>query len=254
MALTAPSMFLYGYEITEYNRSLDFRASFGGPEKQATLTLGYYSLTGLMEEIKTQMEAADPANEYTITANRAVAGGTQNRVTISTDGGYLNLLFLSGTRNATTCATILGFIKADRTGATSYTGNSSSGTPVVPNLLGYNFLPPEYMRKNFGSVNVSASGVKEAIVYAIQKFWQVQFKYIPKTTATTEWVNLMTWMMLQRPIEFTPEITSPTVFYDGTLESTGADGRGLGFTLSEMLPQFPHHYDTGLMKFRVREG
>jgi hypothetical protein len=58
-------------------------------------------------------------------------------------------------------------------------------------------------------------------------------------------------MIQQRQFEFTPDLTAPTIFYDVTLESIPADGKGLGFMGMEMLPDFPFQYDTGLMKFRV---
>ena len=57
--------------------------------------------------------------------------------------------------------------------------------------------------------------------------------------------------MQQKSLEFTPEISDPNVFYEGTLEQSTADGKGLAFTAKEMLPDFPNLYDIGLMKFRV---
>lgn len=253
MALSSPSLFLYGFQVTELNRSLDFKISGVGPEKQATLTIGYYSLTSLSDEIKRAMEAADLTNTYTVSVDRTISGGTQNRVTISTSGAFLSILFGTGSRVASSCSSLIGFLPADYTSTTIYTGSTSAGTPLIPNQLGYNFIPETLMRKQFGSLNISSSGVKEAVVFATQRFWQVQFKYIPKSTATGSWTPLMVWMTLQRLIEFTPEISLPTTFYEGTLESTSADGKGLGYTLTEMLTQFPNLYDTGLMKFRIKE-
>lgn len=251
MALTAPSRFLYGYEITPNNSSLDFRAVLSGPILQATITLGYYSLTSLMEEIKRQMQAVDTAHVYTVSADRSVAGGTQVRVSIQTNGTYLDLLFASGPRTFTTIAPMLGFLTVDRTGSTSYQSQGTSGIVVITTLYGYNYLNSDHLRKNFGVVNVSASGQKETITFGLQRFWQVQFKYIPSNEWNTNWVNLMTWMIRQRRIEFCPEITSPNTILEGTLESTGEDGKGLAYRATEMLPDFPNFYDAGLMRFRV---
>lgn len=253
MALTSQSLFLYGFQVTEFNRSLDFKAASNGAELKATLTMGFYSLSSLANEIKVQMQAVDPTRTYTVSVNRNVLSGTENRVTISTSGTYLSLLFGSGTRKASSCASLIGFSGTDKTGATSYTGTASAGTALLSNRVGYNYTPPELMQKNFGSVNVSASGAKEAIVWGVQRFFQVQFKYITKPQALYEWSALLNWLMLQRAIEFTPEVSSPNTFYDATIESTEGDGKGLGFTIKEMLPSFPDLYDTGLLKFRVRE-
>jgi hypothetical protein len=108
------------------------------------------------------------------------------------------------------------------------------------------------MRKVFGNVNVSASGQKEAIVFNVQKFFQVEFRYEPKTKVKTQWAPALEWMIQQRPIDFTPEISAPTVFYESTLEKTGADSKGLSYQMDEMLPQFPNFYKTGILTFRQR--
>ena len=110
------------------------------------------------------------------------------------------------------------------------------------------------MKKNFGSLNVTASGAKEAIVFSTQYFFQVQFKYMPEAQIIYGWQQLMTWMIAQKPLDFTPRISSPTVFYDCTLESTNEDGKGLAYKIMEMLPNFPGVYDLGLMKFRLRSA
>ena len=250
MALRAQSLLLYGFQVTVNNRSLDFKTAAMGSEKQATLRLGYYSLTSLMTEIVRAMNEADPSNTFNATANRTFNSGRENRVTISTSASYLSLLFLTGTRNASSCRTLIGFNNTDYTGLTSYQGNSSAGIAVVSEKVGYNYMGPEFIKKVFGAVNVSADGSKESIVFQVQKFLQVQFKYEPQAKVISQWQGLFTWAIQQRPYEFTPEITTPTTFYEVTLESTGADGKGLGFEIKEMLPNFPFDYDTGLIRMR----
>jgi hypothetical protein len=252
VALKAKSLFLYGYRIDETNNSLDFRAVLSGPELRATLTIGYYSLSSLMVEIKRAMQAVFSTNAFTVSANRTLSFGTQNRVTITTSGTYLDLLFLTGTRNGTNCAAIIGFNVADYTGSTSYTGFTSSGTIVIPPFQGHDYLSPDLLRRNLGSVNISTNGEKEAIVFNIMKFWQVRFKYI-SVAELTPWVSLMTWMSLQKLIEFTPEITSPNSFYEGTIEQSSEDGKGFGYRLAEQLNVVPDLFETGLMRFRLRE-
>ena len=252
MALSSKSLFLYGLQVTTLNRSIDFKTSLGGVQLNATLTLGYYSLTDLMKEIKNAFESADPYNTYTVTADRTISGGTQNRVTISTSGSYLSLLFSSGSRNATTIAPLIGFAIADQIGATSYTGITSSGSVVQSTLAGYNYLSTNHIKKVFGSLNVSTTGQKEAVVFQVQEFFEIQFKYEPLIKIDLEWSPLLVWLIQQKPIEFTPEITSPSVFVVCTLEKTGADGKGLGYHLKEMLPNFPNLFDLGLMTFRKK--
>jgi tRNA A37 threonylcarbamoyltransferase TsaD len=250
MALSAPSLFIYGLEITQQNSSIDFRAVSLGPVLMATLNVGFYSLTSLAVEVVRALQAVDPAHSYACTVDRTVDGGKQNRVTISTSSTYLDLLFAGGARSASTTALILGFPKVDQTGATSYTGTSTAGTRLITDRPGYNFLPVEFSKENFGKVNVSASGLKEAVIYSIQQFWQVQFKYIKSADVFSDWQFLMTWMIQQRPIDYTPELTTPTRVFTGSLEKTPASGQALSFKFTEMLPEYPNIYDTGLMVFR----
>ena len=252
MALSNPSLFLYGFEVTNQNASLDFRAMSLGPILQATLNNGFYSLSSLAVEIVRAMQAVDSANTYTVLVDRSIAGGTQNRVQISTSGSYLDLLFLTGPRAASTCAPLIGFNQSDYTGLLTYTGSFSAGTPLIPNWTGKQYLAPDFWQKVFGQVNVSASGVKEAIVFNVQKFFQVQFQYIPSATWSSAWTPLFNWMIQQREIEFTPDITMPSEFFECTMETSSADGKGLAFKAREMLSEtMPNLYDTGIMSFRL---
>lgn len=251
MALTARSTILYGYQITDLNSSIDFKAAVTDTSARlATLEHGYYSLTSLMTEIVRALSALDNVNTYTVTANRTIAGGTQNRITISSSGSFFELLFATGPRVASSVASLIGFIPTDRTGASSYLGNTSTGIQFTTTMPGYTYLGPDYFQKVFGSVNVSASGQKEAIVFNIQNFVQVEFKYEKKLQAETNWIPFLQWAIQQKPYEFVPDITSPSLFYEVTLEKSSADGKGLAFTMNEMLPNFPNVYTTGQLVMR----
>lgn len=254
MALKAQSLFLYGLTVTPLNSSLDFQSVAFGPIRMATLTVGSYTLSGLMTMISAAMTAADPGNVYTITANRTISGGTENRVNILSPTGFLSLLFLSGPRNATSCDSLIGFPHVDQLGSDNYTGTATAGTSLLSTLVGYSYLPPDLFRQVFGSLTVSASGVKEALVWSVQQFLQVQFQHEPEAKTLSEWQPLMTWSIQQQPFEFTPEVNVPTVFFQVTLETTASDGKGLGFRMEEMIPDFPFYYKTGMLKFRKIPG
>lgn len=254
MALSAKSLFLYNYQITAFNSSIDFRTVSMGPILQATLRLGFYSLSSLSREISRALTAADPSNEFVVTADRNILAGLENRVTIEcTSSPYLDLLFLTGPRAASSVCSLIGFLQLDKTGSTSYTGSFTSGTIMIPTLVGYNYLADQFHQKQFGTVNVSASGIKEAIVFQTQRFIHVKFKYEPKAKVLSDWFPFMQWASRQRLFEFTPEITDPNTFYEVTVETTSADGKGLAFKFSEMLPEFPNHYDCGELMMRVNE-
>lgn len=251
MALKSRSLFIFGLQVSESNRSIDFRIAPGGDEKQATLPIGYYSLSGLLVAIKSALEVADLTNTYTVTADRTVSGGQENRITIATSGSHFELLFATGTRSASAVASLVGFTATDKTGATTYTSTSSAGQTVVSPFPGNAWKSPAVYKKNFGVLNITPTGRKEAIVYSTQRFWQVRFEYIPESQLDS-WVELMTWLISQKEIDFTPEIAFPEVFYQGSLEGTPDDPSGLAFSLNET-PRGTGLYDTGVLKFRVKE-
>ena len=252
MALRQKSIFWYGISVTSTNRSIDFRTSSGGAIFQATLTLGNYTLTGFINEIKTQLKAANPTTTFTVSLNRTFST-TANRLTLGSSTGFFELLFFTGPRAASSAAVLMGFTATDKTGSSSYTSTSSVGTYLIPEYKGYTYLSPDFMHNVFGALNISARGDKEAIVWSVQKFFQVEFKYEPETKVITEWLPFMDWLIQQRPIEFVPDLTIQNTFYQATLESSSADGKGLGYVMKEMLPDFPFNYQTGVLKFRQKE-
>lgn len=255
MALQQKSLLLYGLQVTALNASLDFVVAMSGPTTlQATIPVGYYSLGDLMEAIVTAMAVVDTVNTYTITANRTYSNGTANRVTIATSGTYLSLLFASGPRTVSTIAPLIGFTVADQTGALTYTGTSSAGTILEPVWWGKNYQDVNMLRTNFGSLNISANGTKEAIIYQIQEFFEVQFDYEPYVNIAASWMPFMTWAIQQSAFEWTPDITAPNTVYDVTLESTEEDGQGLSYRMKEMIPEMPGLHTTGLLKFRLKVG
>lgn len=250
MALTAKSLFNYGIEVTTLNQNLDFVNVFGGDTLTAVLDVGFYSPQTLADEIAFQMQSLDDTNIYTVSVARNVLGGTENRITISTNGSFLEILFATGPNLNTSCYSIIGFNQTDYTGDTTYTGSSSTGTVLIPDYIGYNYLDPTNGSMVFGSVNVSASGLKEAVTFNNQQFINVEYKYEAKARLI-QWQNFFTWTQAQKPFDFTPEISDPDTFYSCTLEKTQASDKGLGWKMPEMLPNFPNYYQTGPLVFRV---
>lgn len=248
MALKSRSLFLYGLQVTTQNRYIDFTAD--ASTYKATLSLGFYSLNGLMNEIKRAMDAADLDNVYTITADRTVNAGTENRVTIATNGADLELLFNSGDNSGANAKELLGFGDFDYTGDTSYDSIETAGTALITDNAGNNWIDPAYNRKVMAVIHESASGETEALIYSTKQLFQVQFPWILESNLS-EWVALLNWMTVKRPIDFTPEIHIPNTFYESILESTAYDTSGLGFSLVET-PKGTGLYDSGLLKFRVK--
>lgn len=250
MSLSSKSLFTYGIQVSSLNNKIDFKSTSGGAELHATLNLGFYSPGGLANQIALQLQTADPNNIYNVTVARDIMGGTQNRITISTNGSYLSLLFSSGVNANISAASLMGFNSVDYTGSTTYSGSSSTGTTFMPDYIGYNYLDDMNQSKLFGAVNVSASGLKEAVTFNIQLFIDVEYKYEPKSKILG-WKNFFTWSIQQRQFDYTPEISNPTNVFNVTLEQTQYEDQGLGYQMNEMLPDYPNCYQTGPLKFRI---
>lgn len=251
MALSAKSLINYGIEIGTLNSNIDFQVVSSGPILTAVLALGFYSPGGLAIEIAAQMQSVDPTAIYSVTVDRTVMGGTQNRITISSNGSFLSLLFASGPNTATSAATICGFNVQDYTGSLTYTGSQTVGTVLIPDYIGYNYLDDNNQAKVFGAVNVSASGLKEAVTFNIQLFINVEFKHESKANLLS-WKSFFSWAIQQRQFDFTPEISNPSNVYNVTLEKTQYEGQGLGYQMSEELGDgFPNYYTTGPLEFRI---
>lgn len=256
MAQNDRALFLYGMDVTQNNKYINFRATFGGPELTATLTVGNYTMTELLFEIKKQMELVSPAFTFSWTIDRTISSGTSNRIHVTTSSAYFDLLFGSGTNSANSPAGLLGFMATDYTGAVSYTGFQGSGSILVPEFPTLDYLSPDSLVTQDGAKNVSAAGIKETLVFSQMKFMQGQWKWITNygnRTQYTQWVAFMKYATRQLKFEFTPSINEDVnAFYKVTLESTPEDGNGLGYRLVQMRGDGLYRfYDSGLLKFRV---
>lgn len=256
MYQTDRALFLYGFDVDNNSKYINFKNQAGGPVLTAVLNPGNYTGTGLLAELKRAMDLADGFYKYTWVMDRTILAGTSNRIRVTTTSTYLSILFGTGVSAPSSPRELIGFGYSDLTGATTYQGLSQAGTVLYPDFATWDYLGPDSFITNDGSKNVSASGVKETLVFAQMKFLQGQWKYITNlsgSTQLTQWQNFLKYSTRQLKFEFTPSVNEdPSVFYQVTLESTSSDSNGMGFKLNqqrgEMLYRF---YDTGLLKMRV---
>lgn len=113
----------YGnFVITDDNKYVNFKSTGGGSELTVAIDTGSYTPSQLathLGSIMTNMIGTDD----TITVSYSYSTGL---FTVATDGTYLDLLFSTGTNASDSCRDVLGFGAFDKTGATTYTGNSIS--------------------------------------------------------------------------------------------------------------------------------
>ncbi len=254
MAVRDKSLFLYGFYVDGTNKYLPFKAASGGPEILATIQPSFYTLRTLCTAIALALNTADTANTYTVSVDRTLSSNLQNRITISTSGIYLSLLFSTSTYAATSIRDMINFGSTDRTGATTYTNSITSGTALQTTWYAKNYQAPTVNLRTIGATNHSADGSKETIWWSIQQFITAEFQFEAQANVLAYWAPLITWMVKGRPFEFTPETNAPTVVYSVTLEKSSGDGKGLGFMMKEMVPDYPFLYSTGPMEFSLVTG
>ena len=254
MALKDKSLFTWGIQVHSLNCYLPFKNSSGGAEIDAVLNLGFYTLTTLATEIARAMNAADSTNTYGCTVDRTYSNNTQNRLTISTSGSYLKILFGTSSFAWQSITNLVPFGNSDLTGATSYTSTGTTGTSFQTSWYGKNYQPPTLNLKVIGVKNMAADGTVETVWWSQQQLIQVEFQYEAQAYALATWQPFLSWIVRGRPVDFTPETNVPATVYSVTLDKSNADGKGLGIQMKEMIPDYPLLYTTGPLDFRLVSG
>lgn len=256
--LTTFSQFYYGFEVTTQNLYLNFKEG-GGPELTAEVSVGSFSLEQMAVEIQKALNN-EGALTYTVTVNR-----TTRKITIAASGTF-SLLPVTGTLSTTSIFPLIGFT-TDRTGGTSYLGNSAAGYAYVPQFRLQSYVPIEHWTgAALATVNKAASGRVEVIKFGNESFMQCNIQYIndrmesvdnflkPSATGVADIIQFLTFAITKGPIEFMPDIDDASDFYDIILESTPDNKDGVGFKLNELYDKgLPGWYETGVLKFRQVE-
>jgi len=206
----------YGIEVTPLNSSIDFLIVSLGVEKRASLRVGLYNLTTLKTEIQRAMTVADPTNVYTVTINRGVSAGTQNRLSIATDGAYLDLLFSSGTRAASSISSLIGFTASDFTGGTSYQGTITVGNLIIPTYPPQDLQPLGTIHDSKRAENETTSGLIETVSFSYFRNFEFKIKWIEQYSAEfNAFQGLHIWLLRGGPVEFIEKITETGVVSSG---------------------------------------
>jgi len=104
------------FKINSTNNKIDFKEASLGPTLTATISTSQYTVANLESEIQNQLNAVGASN-YTVSYSESTGLWT-----ITSDGAYFDLLFLSGPNTANSFAPVIGFNVLDETGALTYEG------------------------------------------------------------------------------------------------------------------------------------
>jgi len=139
------------FNIGGTNKYIDFKEDIGsgfGGELVATLTEGYYTVSELETEIKTQLEAASDVGgnnvDYTVSYDSTTKKFTIKESTSLLTSTGLQVLWKTGTHGLdlanNSVASVLGYnTAADDTGATTYTGDNDVGEGTIHLEIGTTF-------------------------------------------------------------------------------------------------------------------
>lgn len=258
MSLSTFSSFYLTFEITSDNQNINFDE--GGGELLASISVGSYSLSGLLVAMKTALDSAG-ADTYTVTVNRST-----RIITISSTGTF-SLLLQTGSQVGTSPFELIGFTGTVDTGtASSHSGDSGAGVEYRNQFILQDYVGPDDFQETIdATVNEAASGALEVVSYGTRRFVEMNVMFIndfpqdgrviknnPNGRADAQ--AFMQSLIKKGPLEFMPDFANPSVFYELVLESTPESKDGVGYRLKEEIGlNLPGYFRTGVLRFRVRE-
>ena len=254
--ITTDSSFIYGHTID--NTNFYFGIDEGGGEILVQLNAGAYSLTAFAIELGRALnEYTTVTNNYIVSIDRAT-----RKLTISADNIF-SVLITSSTQVTFSAYSLAGFSGADLTGATSYEGDTASGSIYLPQFKLQKYVQfDDQQGKQKAMLNTPADGsFVEVISYGSEKIMEAEIKfamdyeldkgspYTENLTGVSDLRAFMLYSTTKAPMEFTPDIDTVATFTKCILDKTPEDSKGTKFKLKED-KQWKETYSTGLIKFR----
>ena len=259
MTIQTIPRFYYIDPISGDNNLLNFREPNQPPalELTAQLLVGSRTMTDLMTETARALNDTG-ANTYTVTFDRST-----RLVTISADDTF-ELLVSSGSNIGVSPFSLLGFTGADRTGASSYTGDTPIGSAYEPQFIPQSFLSfDDNIEGIQASINESAAGIIEVVTFGNRRFMEMNITYItsePKlkanpienrTTGLQDARDFMEFLIGKSELEFMIDRSDVNTFDKVLLDRTASSNQGTSYKLTELVNRgLNDHYETGVLRFR----
>lgn len=254
--ITTRSRFYYGTTVNLLNRSIDFDE--GGPELQATLRVGAYSLTEYVAEIQRALRAAG-TQAYVVSLNR-----TTRRLTFSAPLAF-QLRSNTGTRAGSSAWSMMGVsTSADHLANTSYTATSGAGSEYVTQYPVDQYMSFEdNIEKEAATVNATPAGIVQLIDFGDVPRCEMNLRlitnlnlyagcsgqpFVYNASGIAAAKAFMAYILTKARVEFMPDQASPAVFTKCFLEATADDRMGTRYELKNM--KTPDIYSTGRLTFR----
>lgn len=255
MSLKSFSIFYYGLDIDESNQYLNF--SEGSTELSASVPIGSYTHEQLVEAIEIELNSVGSLT-YIVNLNRDL-----RTVTIQASDDF-ELLVFSGSQKDSSIFSTIGFVGSDKIGSDLYIGTGSIGKVFEPQFILQDHIPSSRYKNTIeASVNKAASGNIEIVSFGIEKFIQMNFKFITNLTmdgsviknnpsGLEDFTDFMDHLIMKKPVEYMENILDKNTFESIILESNTGSQNGTGYQLTELYSQnLPNIFESGIMKFRV---
>jgi len=256
MTSKTKALFYYGHSVDDTNYTLDIKE--GSTVIEIDVNIGGYSLSEFIQEISDQLNNYG-GQAYTVSLDR-----TTRLITISAPTAF-ELLVTSG--RAASLFPLIGFTGADRTGLSSYTGDTASGSEWRPQNIPTEYVPKEHNEELISpSINESANGEIEALTFGERRFIELNQTLITNKsqqasyfldnnpTAISEAIEFLKYVKTKKRFEFMEDRDDPDTFDVVLLESSDGYSSGTGFKLKKMFSEgVAPYYQTGRFKLRVIE-
>lgn len=252
MSLTTFSAFTYGHDIDDNSNYIDFSED-GITELSAVIETGSYTLETFVNACLVALNDAGSLT-YTATIDRST-----RKITLTGSANFD--LLVTGTHSAISAFTLMGFT-SDKTGSNSYTSDIASGFYYEPQYKLQRFVDfVDKVESVQSSVNTSASGIVEVVSYGTNQFMECNITYATNITGQGAIKNnptgvsdlraFMNYAIKKKPMEFIPDVDTPSVYTSCILEKTPANTNGTSFTLNELYGRgLANYFETGTLTFR----
>jgi hypothetical protein len=255
MSVNTFSAWTYGHTITIDNNSMPFSEN-GSTELIANFKVGAYTLQSFATEMSRAMNEVGTLN-YVASIDRSTL-----KITVAGDSNFW-LYVTSSALSTASPYSLLGFT-TERSGSSSYEGDTLSGSIFTPQFLLQKYVDfQDFVKANAVTVNETATGKIQVIKYGDVRRMECNITLQTNIRQSVGSAvrddesgedNLRAFMVYattKAPMEFIKDIDSPSGLVDCLLDKTSADGKGTGFKLKELYSKgYAEWWESGTITFR----
>jgi hypothetical protein len=254
MGLLSRSTFYYGHAVEGSAHFISIDEGAG--EISVNLTPSGYTFTELALELERALNSVGTLT-YTISANRLT-----RKYTITASANF-SILAASGDYFGSSLYTVLGFNSVDKTGASSYVSDFSTGLEWRPQLPLFSYVPSRLREGSLSSTqDESGNGNIQVITFGTVNYMEFEAKFITDRkdqpvyiendqNAVANAMGFLSYVRKKNRFEFMEDRNVVSVFEKMILQKTSQSANGLEVKLEEMTgSNLQDYYETKLITCR----